>query len=145
MSVYCTDGQDVYVRLAAANIGSTSSNKTHRVVQVIGIIFSALVLVFGLVAICYLWKKGKQRSRGFVHRNHDWLMNEVVPSRRYLGDERNMDDLELPMFDFDTLMMATNNFSQDNKLGEGGFGSVYRWRLIEGQENAIKRLSEDSG
>nr|XP_025622123.1 receptor-like serine/threonine-protein kinase SD1-8 isoform X9 [Arachis hypogaea] len=102
MSVYPTDGQDLYVRLAAADIG-------------------------------------------FVHRNHDWLMNEVVPSRRYLGDERNMDDLELPMFDFDTLMMATNNFSIDNKLGEGGFGSVYRGRLIEGQEIAVKRLSEDSG
>ncbi|XLS78819.1 hypothetical protein HN51_063044, partial [Arachis hypogaea] len=62
----------------------------------------------------------------FVFRNDDWLMNEVVPSRRYLGDERNMDDLELSMFDFDTLMMATNNFSQDNKFGEGDFGSVYR-------------------
>ncbi|RYR35887.1 hypothetical protein Ahy_A10g050984 isoform G [Arachis hypogaea] len=61
-----------------------------------------------------------------------------------IGDERNMDDLELPMFNFDTLMMATNNFSQDNKLGEGGFGSVYRGRLIEGQEIAVKRLSEDS-
>ncbi|XP_020969997.1 receptor-like serine/threonine-protein kinase SD1-8 isoform X2 [Arachis ipaensis] len=149
MSVYRTDGQDLYVRLAAADIGSTNSNKNHRVVQAISITLTALVLVFGLVAICYLWKKGKQRSRaaisGFVHRNHDWLMNEVVPSRRYLGDERNMDDLELPMFDFDTLMMATNNFSQDNKLGEGGFGSVYRGRLIEGQEIAVKRLSEDSG
>nr|XP_025622122.1 receptor-like serine/threonine-protein kinase SD1-8 isoform X8 [Arachis hypogaea] len=106
MSVYPTDGQDLYVRLAAADIAAIS---------------------------------------GFVHRNHDWLMNEVVPSRRYLGDERNMDDLELPMFDFDTLMMATNNFSIDNKLGEGGFGSVYRGRLIEGQEIAVKRLSEDSG
>ncbi|XLR53561.1 hypothetical protein HN51_021822, partial [Arachis hypogaea] len=55
---------------------STSSNKNHRVVQAIGITLTALVLVFGLVAICYLWKKGKQRSRGFVHRNHDWLINE---------------------------------------------------------------------
>ncbi|RYQ82319.1 hypothetical protein Ahy_B10g100910 [Arachis hypogaea] len=143
--VYSTDGQDLYVRLAAADIGSTSSNKNHRAVLDIGITLSALVLVLGLVAICYLRKKRKQRSIGIVHRNHDWLTNEVVPSRRYLGDERNMDGLELPMFDFDTLMMATNNFSQDNKLGEGGFGSVYRGRLIKGQEIAVKRLSEDSG
>ncbi|XP_015943246.1 receptor-like serine/threonine-protein kinase SD1-8 isoform X7 [Arachis duranensis] len=145
MRVYSTDGQDLYVRLAAADIGSTSSNKNHRAVLAIGITLIALVLVLGLVAICYLRKKRKQSSIGIVHRNHDWLMNEVVPSRRYLGDERNMDDLELPMFDFDTLMMATNNFSQDNKLGEGGFGSVYRGRLIKGQEIAVKRLSEDSG
>ncbi|XP_052110936.1 receptor-like serine/threonine-protein kinase SD1-8 isoform X12 [Arachis duranensis] len=145
MSVYSTDGQDLYVRLAAADIGSTNSNKNHRVVQAISITLTALVLVFGLVAICYLWKKGKQRSRGFVHRSHDSLMNEVVSSRGYLGDERNMDDIELPLFDCDTLTMATNNFSQDNKLGEGGFGSVYMGRLIEGQKIAVKRLSKYSG
>ncbi|XLU33352.1 hypothetical protein S245_069418 [Arachis hypogaea] len=145
MRVYATYGQDLFVRLAAADIGSTSSSKSRRAVLAIGITLSALVLVLGLVAICYLRKKRKQRSIGIVHRNHDWLTNEVVPSRRYLGDERNMDGLELPMFDFDTLMMATNNFSQDNKLGEGGFGSVYRGRLIKGQEIAVKRLSEDSG
>ncbi|KAL1336066.1 receptor-like serine/threonine-protein kinase SD1-8 isoform X2 [Arachis hypogaea] len=145
MSVYRTDGQDLYVRLAAADIGSTSSNKNHRVVQAVGITLSALVLVLGLVAICYLMKKSKQRSRGFVRRSHDWIMNEVVFSRKHLRDERNMDDLELPMFDFDTLTMATNNFSQDNKLGEGGFGRVYRGRLIEGQEIAVKRLSKKSG
>ncbi|XLR02940.1 receptor-like serine/threonine-protein kinase SD1-8 isoform X2 [Arachis hypogaea] len=140
MVVFPKNGQDLYVRLAAADIGSTSSNKNHRVVLAIGITLSALVLVLGLVAICYLRKKSKQKSRGFVHRSHDFLMNEVVPSV-----ERNMDDLELPMFDFDTLTIATNNFSQDNKLGEGGFGSVHKGRLVDGQEIAIKRLSKDSG
>ncbi|KAJ1434827.1 S-locus receptor kinase, C-terminal [Sesbania bispinosa] len=56
-----------------------------------------------------------------------------------------MDDLELPMFDFNTITLATNNFSEANKLGQGGFGSVYRGRLMEGQEIAVKRLSKDSG
>ncbi|KAL1336069.1 hypothetical protein HN51_030474 [Arachis hypogaea] len=149
MNVHRTDGQDLYVRLAAADIGSTSSNKNHRAVLAIGITVCALVLVLGLVAICYLRKKRQQSSRaaipGFVHRSHDSLMNEVVSSRGYLGDERNMDDIELPLFDCDTLTMATNNFSQDNKLGEGGFGSVYMGRLIEGQKIAVKRLSKYSG
>jgi hypothetical protein len=36
------------------------------------------------------------------------------------------EDLELPMFDLGTLACATNNFSVENKLGEGGFGSVYK-------------------
>ncbi|KAL1336076.1 receptor-like serine/threonine-protein kinase SD1-8 isoform X2 [Arachis hypogaea] len=140
MVVFPKNGQDLYVRLAAADIGSTSSNKNHRVDLAIGITLSALVLVLGLVAICYLRKKSKQKSRGFVHRSHEFLMNEVVPSV-----ERNMDDLELPMFDFDTLTMATNNFSQNNKLGEGGFGNVHKGRLVDGREIAIKRLSKDSG
>jgi len=36
------------------------------------------------------------------------------------------EDLELPLFDFSTLACATNNFSTDNELGEGGFGTVYK-------------------
>ncbi|KAG6755359.1 hypothetical protein POTOM_041180 [Populus tomentosa] len=36
------------------------------------------------------------------------------------------EDLDLPLFYLDTLTLATNNFSVDNKLGEGGFGPVYK-------------------
>ncbi|KAK1400002.1 hypothetical protein POM88_009865 [Heracleum sosnowskyi] len=36
-------------------------------------------------------------------------------------------------------------FSVENKLGEGGFGPVYKGRLVDGTRIAIKRLSENSG
>ncbi|XP_068667833.1 cysteine-rich receptor-like protein kinase 34 [Aristolochia californica] len=49
------------------------------------------------------------------------------------------------MFDFKYIAAATNNFSSENKIGEGGFGSVYRGKLIDGQEIAAKRLSRSSG
>lgn len=32
---------------------------------------------------------------------------------------------EVPLFQFDTVVVATNNFSEKNKLGQGGFGPVY--------------------
>ena len=35
-------------------------------------------------------------------------------------------DLELPFFDLSTIKKATDNFSSNNKLGEGGFGPVYK-------------------
>lgn len=35
-------------------------------------------------------------------------------------------ELELPLFELSTIVMATDNFSIGNKLGEGGFGSVYK-------------------
>ncbi|KAK3420148.1 hypothetical protein EUGRSUZ_G00941 [Eucalyptus grandis] len=54
------------------------------------------------------------------------------------------EDLDLPMFDLTTLVNATGNFSEDNKLGEGGFGAVYKGVLRNGQEIAVKRLSENS-
>jgi hypothetical protein len=36
------------------------------------------------------------------------------------------EDLEFPVFDLTIILNATHNFSNDNKLGEGGFGPVYR-------------------
>ncbi|KAJ9168842.1 hypothetical protein P3X46_020326 [Hevea brasiliensis] len=57
--------------------------------------------------------------------------------------ERSGSDPHLPFFDIDTIVEATDNFS--NKLGEGGFGSVYKGQLSNGQEIAVKRLSKRSG
>ncbi|XVF87651.1 hypothetical protein PTKIN_Ptkin18bG0137300 [Pterospermum kingtungense] len=48
-------------------------------------------------------------------------------------------------FDFATVQAATNNFSDANKLGQGGFGAVYKGQLPDGQEVAVKRLSKNSG
>uniref|UniRef100_A0A2N9F471 Receptor-like serine/threonine-protein kinase n=1 Tax=Fagus sylvatica TaxID=28930 RepID=A0A2N9F471_FAGSY len=58
---------------------------------------------------------------------------------------RGREDLELPFFSLTTLANATNNFSSNNKLGEGGFGPVYKGILVDGQEIAVKRLSQSSG
>lgn len=41
-------------------------------------------------------------------------------------EEHMKDDLELPLLDLGSVMAATNHFSDDNKLGEGGFGPVYK-------------------
>ncbi|KAJ0983529.1 hypothetical protein J5N97_011784 [Dioscorea zingiberensis] len=53
-------------------------------------------------------------------------------------------DLELLLFDFGTIVSATENFSADNKLGQGGFGPVYKGMLGDGQEIAVKRLAKRS-
>lgn len=41
-------------------------------------------------------------------------------------NESKEEEIELPLFDFDTIAFATNDFSSDNKLGQGGFGPVYK-------------------
>ena len=41
-------------------------------------------------------------------------------------DEDDDEVIDLPTFHLSTTMKATANFSDDNKLGEGGFGTVYK-------------------
>ncbi|XP_052885627.1 cysteine-rich receptor-like protein kinase 25 isoform X3 [Gossypium arboreum] len=70
--------------------------------------------------------------------------------RKYkaVEEENAKDDIstiESLQYDFSTIEVATNNFSNSNKLGEGGFGEVYKGTLPNGQEIAVKRLSRSSG
>ncbi|KAJ7014819.1 hypothetical protein NC653_004197 [Populus alba x Populus x berolinensis] len=65
--------------------------------------------------------------------------------QNYEDEDQRKEDMELPTFDLSTIANATDYFSIRNKLGEGGFGSVYKGTLIEGQEVAVKRLSKNSG
>uniref|UniRef100_A0A0E0ECN8 Cysteine-rich receptor-like protein kinase 10 n=1 Tax=Oryza meridionalis TaxID=40149 RepID=A0A0E0ECN8_9ORYZ len=48
------------------------------------------------------------------------------------------------VLDLQTLRTATDNFSEHKRLGEGGFGVVYKGDLPEGQEIAVKRLAQTS-
>ncbi|KAF5802393.1 putative protein kinase RLK-Pelle-DLSV family [Helianthus annuus] len=57
--------------------------------------------------------------------------------------ERQQEVMELPLFSFSIVAQSTANFSSDNKLGEGGFGPVYKG-VLEGKEIAVKRLSTTS-
>ncbi|XP_020087176.1 G-type lectin S-receptor-like serine/threonine-protein kinase RKS1 [Ananas comosus] len=66
--------------------------------------------------------------------------DEVI--KLWKSEERSS---EFSLFDFDTIANSTNNFSVENKLGEGGFGTVYKGQLSDGLEIAVKRLSAHSG
>ncbi|KAI7742566.1 hypothetical protein M8C21_011600 [Ambrosia artemisiifolia] len=52
---------------------------------------------------------------------------------------------EMLVFSFAAIVTATNDFSNENKLGQGGFGPVYKGKLSDEREIAIKRLSRTSG
>ncbi|KAF8411257.1 hypothetical protein HHK36_003804 [Tetracentron sinense] len=58
---------------------------------------------------------------------------------------KQREGLEIPLFNFENMVIATNNFHVANKLGQGGFGPVYKGKLLDGREIAVKRLSRSSG
>ncbi|XP_028803278.1 putative receptor-like protein kinase At4g00960 [Neltuma alba] len=75
----------------------------------------------------------------------------IIKARRLkktirIGEDKDeIMTVESLQMDFETIRAATNDFSDANKLGRGGFGPVYLGRLYNGQEIAVKRLSRDSG
>ncbi|XP_058004050.1 proline-rich receptor-like protein kinase PERK15 [Hevea brasiliensis] len=50
----------------------------------------------------------------------------------------------VPSYAFEVLAKATGNFSNNNRLGEGGYGQVYKGKLPNGKVVAIKRLIHHS-
>ncbi|CAI9292657.1 unnamed protein product [Lactuca saligna] len=148
-------GQDLYVRVTASDLDKTpmikrsknGSSSDNKVVKPVAISIGVFALVTVLLILFYLRKKkirlskkAEAETKGPRERAEDFLLNDgsVVPNKR------EMDELELPLFDFSTLVTATNNFSNENKLGQGGFGCVYKGKLMEGEVVAIKRLSRIS-
>ncbi|KAH7660840.1 S-receptor-like serine/threonine-protein kinase protein [Dioscorea alata] len=124
LSSHATHVQDVFVRLAASDLASisTKSSKKHQSKSVILIIvFSMVALIIPLI---YFYSWGKKKM---IHK-----------------DIRGNGEFELAQLQWSTLMVATHNFATTNILGKGGFGLVYKGKLPEGHEIAIKRLSRNS-
>ncbi|KAJ4977104.1 hypothetical protein NE237_002210 [Protea cynaroides] len=130
-----TTGQDLFIRVDSSELAAQSDSK--RKGKLIATIAATLVMGILLLScsVWYLWKwKNKIRLEG----------SEVDNGEQDTVDKSHMDDLELHAFDLATIAMATDNFSVSNKLGEGGFGPVYKGELSNGQEIAVKRLSKNS-
>ncbi|KAF2936044.1 hypothetical protein DAI22_04g275100 [Oryza sativa Japonica Group] len=131
---YVDKGQDLYLRLAKPEL---VNNKKRTVIKVLLPVTAACLLLLMSMFLVWLRKcRGKRQNKVVQKRMLGYLsaLNE-------LGDE----NLELPFVSFGDIAAATNNFSDDNMLGQGGFGKVYKGMLGDNKEVAIKRLSKGSG
>ncbi|XP_028786256.1 uncharacterized protein LOC114742162 [Neltuma alba] len=106
---------------------TSSEGKESQTIIAIVVPTSALV---GLLICVWICVRVRRQGRKF-------------PSE--IGDHDSIDVTESIQFEFDTIKVATNNFSDENKLGQGGFGPVYKGKLSSGKEIAVKRLAGDSG
>ncbi|KAL3742088.1 hypothetical protein ACJRO7_017552 [Eucalyptus globulus] len=105
--------------------GSSLKGKVHFPLKISAAILAAAVgstLLFCMIVWHLL------RGRRMVLRGESESCVEEDPIVR-----RPISELHSLQFDLQTIEVATNNFSNDKKLGEGGFGPVY------------KRLSRSSG
>ncbi|KAK3416655.1 hypothetical protein EUGRSUZ_H02421, partial [Eucalyptus grandis] len=108
--------------------GNTNRNKL-----VVGLAVPLGFLLCGGVAIsAILWRR-KSRSKGSEMANLTSINDEL---ERGAGPRR---------FRYTDLVAATNNFNEERKLGEGGFGAVYRGYLVSlDAAVAVKRISRGS-
>ncbi|KAL8257639.1 hypothetical protein R6Q59_029680 [Mikania micrantha] len=129
--VFPQNGQDLFVRLAALELSGlhSSFNTKKRVVMIVTLSTAAVLALSGLILAFYTKRKWKKRS----------------DAKRKSNSTNQMGSAEVPLFSLSEISRATNDFSVDNKLGEGGFGPVYKGVLEGGQEIAVKRLSKSSG
>ncbi|PPR89876.1 hypothetical protein GOBAR_AA30807 [Gossypium barbadense] len=74
-----------------------------------------------------------------------WKASKKLIARRNRYDGSKIRAMKSLQFDLSIIEAATNNFAEVNKIGAGGFGSVYKGILTDGQEIAVKRLSTSSG
>uniref|UniRef100_A0A2N9EFZ7 non-specific serine/threonine protein kinase n=1 Tax=Fagus sylvatica TaxID=28930 RepID=A0A2N9EFZ7_FAGSY len=111
-------------------------NKTkddRKTKLVAGLSVGACILISGLVLVWLMytrkWCRGKEEELGLVLS----MDNEF---ERGTGAKK---------FSYNELLSATNNFAEENKLGEGGFGGVYKGYLRDLNSHvAIKRVSRGS-
>ncbi|XP_015895441.1 cysteine-rich receptor-like protein kinase 43 [Ziziphus jujuba] len=84
-------------------------------------------------------------------KSKSFLQNLIKPFKFNSSKEgQSEEDLEKiaaqeqKLFAFETLVAATKDFHPGNKLGEGGFGPVFKGKLNDGREIAVKKLSQSS-
>ncbi|XP_058091036.1 receptor-like serine/threonine-protein kinase SD1-7 [Magnolia sinica] len=137
----------LYVRVAASVLGERNNSGRKRQIGVIIPVTASLTLIFGIVFLCYLLRWRKLKRKGKMDQRVEILSfnqgTNASAANKLMGQGRTKGP-DLPLFSFATIQAATDNFSPVNKLGQGGFGPVYKGKLPEGQEIAVKRLSISS-
>ncbi|CAL5405723.1 unnamed protein product [Camellia sinensis] len=119
-------------------VPQVGSNGKRREKIIVSLTVTTGMLLLCLSLFLYVWKKKKHKQ---LKRK---VIMGYISKQNYSNSESQKEDFQLPLFDFATIVNATDNFSINNKLGEGGFGPVYKGELKGGQEIAVKRLSRNS-
>uniref|UniRef100_A0A7N2LP81 non-specific serine/threonine protein kinase n=1 Tax=Quercus lobata TaxID=97700 RepID=A0A7N2LP81_QUELO len=103
---------------------SPPGNSKMKILIGVGVVVSVLFLFFMILVI--LWWKG-------------YIGGRISREKELQGL-----DLQTGFFKYRQIKAATNNFDAANKLGEGGFGTVYKGILLDGSMIAVKKLSSRS-
>ncbi|XP_051144947.1 receptor protein kinase TMK1-like [Andrographis paniculata] len=147
--------------------GSNSGNGKNSVGVIVGLVVGGVLAVVVVVFFLVYRKKHKQRGKAYspfdmvIHPrrsggSEDPVKIAIADSAPY-GDSKgttsggssgpsnlNLADTGNMVISIQILRSVTNNFSERNILGRGGFGTVYEGELHDGTKIAVKRMESNT-
>ncbi|KAL9660445.1 hypothetical protein QQ045_025260 [Rhodiola kirilowii] len=88
--------------------------------------------ILGAVAVCLIVV-----GIGFCLGNTAYRQLQTEPKKQPMVQQKSLQFLQ---FKYSTLQLATDNFNEAHKIGQGGYGEVFKGTLKDGREFAIKHL-----
>ncbi|KAJ0439124.1 putative protein kinase RLK-Pelle-DLSV family [Helianthus annuus] len=104
----------------------------HTTLIVIIVIVFVTIAAIIIASLCFFMRTMKKKTQ--ISSPHESAQTETM----------DIGVAEPLQYSFSAIKAATDDFSEDNKLGRGGFGAVYKGTLIDGNEIAVKRLARNS-
>ncbi|GKV42326.1 hypothetical protein SLEP1_g49737 [Rubroshorea leprosula] len=127
-----------------------NERKSTKKVVIISVSSLAAVFVFILAGFLCFSSCRKKGLTGGGTNEEILLRNSQGPNQKHIVEAAGINEAdeehsgEMHYFSLAEIQAATNDFSDANKLGEGGFGPVYKGIMHNGREVAVKRLSMTS-
>ncbi|XP_021719538.1 G-type lectin S-receptor-like serine/threonine-protein kinase At1g11330 [Chenopodium quinoa] len=132
-------GVDLYLRLAQSELSNNINIKAIVAASVISGTAAVAAIIW------FLWRRSQSKGKAPPLPVKRVERSQATPNPHVFRDKSQVVIEDLQILEFDKLAEATDSFHEYNLLGAGGFGQVYKGKLEDGQEIAVKRLSRASG
>ncbi|KAM3686281.1 hypothetical protein ACJW31_11G186600 [Castanea mollissima] len=100
---------------------------------VVGLSLGVCILIIGLLLVCFVYRKKCREGKGEKEEELGFNLSMDDEFEQGIGPKK---------FSYDEIVSATSNFVEENKLGQGGFGRVYKGYLrVINSYVTIKRVS----
>ncbi|KAF8411258.1 hypothetical protein HHK36_003805 [Tetracentron sinense] len=125
---FSVGGVDLHIRVAYSEL---DKKRDVKVIIIITVLIGTIVLGICTYFSCRWWmaEQRGRKKKGMKKLKFDRREESKETSDDSMADDntKQREGLEIPFFNFENMVIATNNFHVANKLGQGGFGPVYKF------------------